>query len=104
LTATTIDEVISDDGRGSRLRWPEIRCLGPADEATLRRLLLALDPIARNERFIGAANDPSVSVDTEGARKSSRWVLGAFINGVLCGVVEIYCNEPDGDAEVAFVV
>jgi len=66
--------------------------------------LLALDPIARNERFIGAANDPSVSVDTEGALKGAYWVLGAFVNDALCGVVEIYCNELDGDAEVAFVV
>jgi GNAT superfamily N-acetyltransferase len=70
----------------------------------LRRFLLALDPFARNERRNGAANDNFLSIHAETARETADWVLGAYVNHSLCGGAEIYCNELDGDAEVALAV
>jgi GNAT superfamily N-acetyltransferase len=104
LAATTIDGVNSGTGRNSTLCSPKIRCLGWADEAALRRLLLALEPSARNGRFNGAANDTFLSLHTEGALTNADWVLGAFVDDALCGVAEIYCDKLDGDAEVALAV
>jgi GNAT superfamily N-acetyltransferase len=100
LAATTIDDVNSGIGRNSTLCLPKIRCLGWADEAALRRLLLALEPSARNERF----NRTAFSLHTEAAPKNADWVLGAFVDDALCGVAEIYCDKIDGDADVALAV
>jgi GNAT superfamily N-acetyltransferase len=83
---------------------PMIRCLRSEDEGELSRLVLGLEPSARNARFHQAVIDAFMPVHAKNALATADWVVGAFEHGCLRGVVEIYGNEPDGNAEAAFVV
>jgi GNAT superfamily N-acetyltransferase len=82
----------------------DIRCLGPQDEGELCRILLGLEPSGRCGRFGQAANDAYLSGYAKFALANADWIVGAFIDERLRGVVEVYNSGPHGYAEAAFVV
>jgi GNAT superfamily N-acetyltransferase len=83
---------------------PDIRCLGGQHEAELYRLLLGLEPAGRRSRFKQAVDDAYLANHTQLALANANWVVGAFIDENLRGVVEIWDAGPHGYAEAAFVV
>jgi GNAT superfamily N-acetyltransferase len=85
-------------------RTPDIRCLGQQDEGELRRLLLGLEPRARCSRFGQAASDTYLATHAKCALANADWLLGAFIDERLRGVVEVYDGGAQGYAGAAFVV
>jgi GNAT superfamily N-acetyltransferase len=93
-----------DDRPAAAMPVPMIRCLRSEDEGELNRLLLGLEPSARNARFHQAVSDAFMPVHAKSALATADWVVGAFEHGCLRGVVEIYSDKPDGNAEAAFVV
>jgi ribosomal protein S18 acetylase RimI-like enzyme len=82
----------------------EIRCLGDQDEGALCRLMLSLEPLARCSRFGQAANDATLANHAKCALANADWIVGAFLEDRLQGVVEIYRGGPGDGAEAAFVV
>jgi GNAT superfamily N-acetyltransferase len=83
---------------------PEIRCLGRQHEAELYRLLLGLEASDRCSRFGLVVGDAYLANHAQHALAAADWIVGAFIDGHLRGVVEIYVAEPHGYAEAVFVV
>jgi GNAT superfamily N-acetyltransferase len=83
---------------------PDIRCLGGQHEAELYRLLLGLEPSGRCSRFNQAVDDAYLAKHAQLALATADWIVGAFIDEHLRGVVEIYDAGPHGYAEAAFVV
>jgi GNAT superfamily N-acetyltransferase len=81
-----------------------IQCLGAHHEPELRRLFLSLEPAARSYRFGLAASDPYLTKYARDALDNASWILGAFPDDQLRGVVEIHGEGPQGFAEAAFVV
>jgi GNAT superfamily N-acetyltransferase len=81
-----------------------IRCLGQPDENELRRVLLGLEPSARRSRFGQAASDSYLTSHAKSALANADWIIGAFIDESLRGVVELYKCEPHNYVEAAFVV
>jgi GNAT superfamily N-acetyltransferase len=70
-----------------------IQCLGAHHE-----------PAARSYRFGLAASDPYLTKYARDALDNASWILGAFPDDQLRGVVEIHGEGPQGFAEAAFVV
>ncbi|PWT91628.1 MAG: hypothetical protein C5B56_03530 [Proteobacteria bacterium] len=83
---------------------PPIYPLGRQHEKELRRVLLGLDVAARHHRFGQAASDAYLVDHARRALADAAWVGGAFIDGRLRGVVEVYDRGGSGCAEAAFVV
>jgi GNAT superfamily N-acetyltransferase len=81
-----------------------IRCLGAHHETELRRLFLSLEPSARTCRFGLAASDAYLAKYAKTALDKATWILGAFPDDQLRGVVEIHGDGPQAFAEAAFVV
>jgi GNAT superfamily N-acetyltransferase len=83
---------------------PDIRRLGREHEGEMCRLLCALDSASRCGRFNQAASDAYLAGHARRALADATGILGAFVDGELRGVVELYCDGPRGCAEAAFVV
>jgi GNAT superfamily N-acetyltransferase len=81
-----------------------IRCLGDQDEGALCRLMLSLEPSTRCSRFGQAASDAALANHAKCALANADWIVGAFLEDRLQGVVEIYSGGPGDGAEAAFVV
>jgi GNAT superfamily N-acetyltransferase len=84
--------------------WPPIYPLGHQHEKELQRVLLGLDATARRHRFGQAASDAYLADYARRALANAAWIGGAFIDGRLRGVVEVYDCGGSGCAEAAFVV
>jgi GNAT superfamily N-acetyltransferase len=87
-----------------RAMAPAIRPLGPQHSAELSRLFLRLEATARVSRFGLATNDAYLAAYAAHALAEAAWVLGAFVDDSLRGLVEVYHDAPRGFAEAAFVV
>jgi GNAT superfamily N-acetyltransferase len=83
---------------------PGIRCLGHQDQGELCRLMLGLEPSARCSRFGHATSDVTLANHAKCALEDAAWIVGAFLEDRLRGVVEIYSGDPSSRAEAAFVV
>jgi len=83
---------------------PTIRPLGPQHAAELSQLFLRLEATARVSRFGLATNNAYLAAYAARALAEATWILGAFVDDSLRGLVEIYGDAPLGFAEAAFVV
>jgi GNAT superfamily N-acetyltransferase len=83
---------------------PGVRFLGHQDEGELCRLMLSLEPSARCSGFGQSASDATLANHAKCALANADWIVGAFLEDRLRGVVEIYSDDPGGRAEAAFVV
>jgi GNAT superfamily N-acetyltransferase len=83
---------------------PGVRFLGHQDEGELCRLMLSLEPSARCSGFGQAASDATLANHAKCALANADWIVGAFLEDRLQGVVEIYSGGPGDGAEAAFVV
>ena len=86
------------------LPQPQIRRLSHHDEADLRDLLLGLDGPSRVSRFSGTMKEASLIQYAHSAVSSATFIAGAYIDGRIRGVVEIYDSACGGFSEAAFVV
>jgi GNAT superfamily N-acetyltransferase len=67
-------------------------------------LLLALDMPSRVSRFMYAAGDDSLIEHGRRALSNAAWLAGAFVDGRLRGIAEVYDIGATGGVEAAFVV
>jgi GNAT superfamily N-acetyltransferase len=86
-------------------RFPHtVRTLGAEDESAFRALLLGLDDASRLSRFCGVISDDGIAWHTRQALRGTAWLAGLFVDGELCGVVELYKTRYPDDLEAAFAV
>jgi hypothetical protein len=83
---------------------PRIARLDARHKAELAHLLLALDTPCRVSRFQYAASDDSLIEHGRRALSNAAWLAGAFVDGGLRGIAEVYDIGATGDVEAAFVV
>jgi GNAT superfamily N-acetyltransferase len=83
---------------------PAIRPLVGNDYDELCRLFLCLDAAGRCSRFGHAASDNFLARHCKHAVTHSVCIAGAFIDGRIRGVVEVYDARPNDYVEAAFVV
>ena len=92
-----------------------IATLNAATRATIARfgaeqtvlfleLLRSLDLPSRVSRFGHQASDASVETYVKGALSAATFTAGAFVEGKLVGVVEVFETRANATAEVAFAV
>ena len=86
------------------LPQPQIRRLSHHHEADLCDLLLGLDGPSRASRFSGTMKEASLIQYAHSAVSSATFIAGAYIDGRIRGVVEIYDSAGGDFSEAAFVV
>jgi GNAT superfamily N-acetyltransferase len=86
------------------LPQPQIRRLSNHHEADLCDLLLGLDGPSRASRFSGTMKEASLIQYAHSAVSSAAFIAGAYIDGRIRGVVEIYDSTCGSFSETAFVV
>jgi GNAT superfamily N-acetyltransferase len=82
----------------------EVRGLGSGDRVQLETLLRSLDEASRMARFNAGVTDAQLGSHADRALSQSGFIAGAFVDGRLCGVVEVYPYGRLGFAEAAFAV
>lgn len=87
-----------------QISLPQIRPLGHRDRKAIEKFFLRLDRETRLRRFNYAASDDNLRAHTFKALNGGLVVLGAFIDGRLLGVVELYSCAPAAFVEAAIVV
>jgi GNAT superfamily N-acetyltransferase len=83
---------------------PAIRPLIGNDHDELCRVFLCLDAAGRHSRFGHAASDNFLARHCQHAMTHAVCIAGAFIDGRIRGVAEVYGAFPNDYVEAAFVV
>jgi GNAT superfamily N-acetyltransferase len=81
-----------------------IRPLEARDKVDLLDLLCGLDLLSRASRFCCAVNDARLAEHASLALSTAAFIAGAFVQGRLRGIVEVYDTNRAGVSEAAFVV
>ena len=81
-----------------------ILALTPDDTPTVERMLRGLDRDSRCARFGWASSDESLMTHARGLFVTATHLIGAFADGELRGILEIYADNAARGAEVALVV
>lgn len=81
-----------------------VRRLWSADRDAVVALFRNLDPGSRFDRFMGAVSEAAAAAYAARAVSAEGLIVGAFVDGHLCGVGELRPAGPSREAELAFAV